>query len=208
MYKPSADEIEVNGLAAGSTQGIYFTVDENTKYSEPRTGEIIIRQTTPAGGDEKRVTVTQMSGNRNFSLKLNPDDKQIAVVGKTITGTVTNTGIVTTDYLVSISSPYNDAVYFTEDGGHKNTIVKSSVKKGQSFEFTLVFTVNGSTDMRNGISLTVQDKNEYGLMQTVNFTQLCFNEPNFNLTVTRNDGSPVNQNAGIRSGKLTFTMSG
>ena len=218
MYKPSSDTIEVNGLAAGSTQGIYFIVDENTEYSEPRTGEIIVRQTTPAGGDEKRVTVTQMSGNRNFSLELNPRDTQIAVVGNTITGTVTNTGIVTTDYLVSISSPvdstlmywvlsYNDAVYFTEDGGRKNTIVKSSVKKGQSFNFTLVFTVNGSTDMRSGISITVQDKNEYGLMQTVNFTQQCFNEPNFNLTVTR-DGSIVNQNTGIRSGELTFTMSG
>lgn len=207
MYEPSSDTIEVNGLAAGSTQGIYFIVDENTEYSEPRTGEIIVRQTTPAGGDEKRVTVTQMSGNRNFSLELNPRDTQIAVVGNTITGTVTNTGIVTTDYLVSISSPYNDAVYFTEDGGRKNTIVKSSVKKGQSFNFTLVFTVNGSTDMRSGISITVQDKNEYGLMQTVNFTQQCFNEPNFNLTVTRN-GSIVNQNTGIQSGELTFTMSG
>ena len=108
---------------------------------------------------------------------------------------------------MSISSPYNDAVYCTEDGGRKNTIVKSSVKKGQSFNFTLVFTVNGSTDMRTGISITVQDKNEYGLMQTVNFTQQCFNEPNFNLTVTRN-GSIVNQNTGIRSGELTFTMSG
>lgn len=113
-YSPK-DSIDVPNVKANSTQGIYFTVAKNTSDSVPRSGEIIIRQTDPAGGDEKRVTVTQMAGNRNFDFSYIIDstqnrDAQIRVVGDTLIGTVTNTGIVTTDYIVSFSSPYDNII--------------------------------------------------------------------------------------------------
>ena len=113
-YNP-ADSIDVQSVAANSTQGIYFTVAKNTSDSVPRSGEIIIRQTNPAGGDEKRVTVTQMAGNRNFDFSYivessGNQDTQIRVVGDTLIGTIKNSGIVTTDYIVTFSSPYDGVV--------------------------------------------------------------------------------------------------
>lgn len=99
-------------------------------------------------------------------------------------------------------------------GVKKNTISKSGVKGGESFKFAMVFDVNRSTDIRSGISLTVQDQNEYGLYQTTNFTQEAFNEPGFNLTVKTNTDdktAPLNQNHELTGGnsvKLYFTMSG
>ena len=160
---------------------VRFTIDENVLTTEDRSVTISVMQTSPVQ-DERLVTVTQLGGAKGFTLDWYDEQGGsleggvINKGGMTLTGKITNTGTVQSKYIVSCETSYSQSM-------SSDTALTGFVNPGSTKNIKITISPNKTTETRTGLTVTVQDYNDYSMSKTTSWSQNAWPEPSFSLTV-------------------------
>lgn len=176
-------------IGRGAFYPISFNVDPNEITTEDRSVTISVMQTSPVQ-DERLVTVTQLGGSKGFTIdwykRVISSNGSISYVpldtgvldknGVTLRGAITNTGTVQSKYIVSCETSYSQSM-------SSDTALTGFVGVGKTNNIEIVISPNKTTETRTGLTVTVQDYNDYSMSKTTSWTQNAWPEPSFSLTV-------------------------